>query len=180
MPGVIVPGSEHALGVEDNDGNQVYRYVVYREQADDVIKAARKKGVNCRVFDYDKQGWSADNIKRQELKEQLDIKTKQLNEIACSVFQQTFVSLMHLKVIRVYIDGVLRFGIPPRFYLGTLFPKAGSERNVLNEMTAILAEDSMKEMYGEKIDASEADDFWPFVCISLTSPAFLHSKEKQE
>jgi V-type H+-transporting ATPase subunit C len=31
MPGVIVPGSEHALGVEDNDGNQVYRYVVYRE-----------------------------------------------------------------------------------------------------------------------------------------------------
>lgn len=65
------------------------------------------------------------------MKEQLDIKTKQLNEIACSCFQATFVSLMHLKVIRAYVDGVLRFGIPPRFYMGTLFPKPGGERAVL-------------------------------------------------
>lgn len=82
---------------------------------------------------------------------------------------------MHLKVIRAYVDGVLRFGIPPKFYLGVLFPKAGGERQVLQDMTAALAEDSMKEMYGEKIDASETDDFWPFVCISLTSPQFLHN-----
>lgn len=118
-------------------------------------------------------------MKRTELKDQLDTKTKQLNEIACSVFQSTFVALMHLKVIRAYIDGVLRFGIPPRFYMGTVFPKTGGERSVLQEMTAVLAEESMREMYGEKIDASEADDFWPFVCISLTSPAFLHSRDKE-
>ena len=82
---------------------------------------------------------------------------------------------MHLKVIRAYIDGVLRFGIPPRFYLGVVMPKKGDENTILQEMTKVLAEENMKDFYGEKIDASEADDFWPFVCIKLTSPSFLHA-----
>ena len=163
--------------MDDKDMNQVHRFVVYRPQVDDVVKAMRKKGLVAKPFDYDKTKWADENAARQELTEQLEIKSKQLNEIAVSCFQQTFVSLMHLKVIRAYVDGVLRFGIPPKFYMGTLFPKPGAERHVLQELTSLLAEESMKEMYGEKIDASEADDFWPFVCISLSSPAFLHSKE---
>lgn len=82
---------------------------------------------------------------------------------------------MHLKVIRAYIDGVLRFGIPPRFYLGVVMPKKGDENSILQEMTKQLAEENMKDFYGEKIDTSEADDFWPFVCVKLTSPQFLFS-----
>ena len=80
---------------------------------------------------------------------------------------------MHLKVIRAYIDGVLRFGIAPRFMIGVVMPKKGSEKRILTEMTDALAEEDLKEMYGEKIDASEADDYWPFVCIGLTSPAHI-------
>lgn len=81
---------------------------------------------------------------------------------------------MHLKVIRAYIDGVLRFGIPPRFYIGVVIPGKGQERIVLQEMNNVLADENLKEMYGEKLDVQEADDYWAFVCINLTSPAFLH------
>lgn len=175
MPHVIVPNADFYLGLEDKDTNQIHRFVVYRPQAEDVIRAMRKRGVTAKLFDHNKQKWSDENAARQELQEKLDIQTKQLNEIAVSCFQSTFVALMHLKVIRAYVDGVLRFGIPPKFYMGTLFPKPGGERQLLQDMTASLADESMKEMYGEKIDASETDDFWPFVCISLTSPAFLHA-----
>jgi hypothetical protein len=54
MPFVIVPASDFFLGLEDSEGNQVHRVVVYREQVDDVIKAFRRKGVSSRPFDYDK------------------------------------------------------------------------------------------------------------------------------
>ena len=84
-----------------------------------------------------------------------------------------FSALMHLKVIRAYIDGVLRFGIEPKFMIGVVIPKKGCEKKILIEMTDTLAEEHLKEMYGEKIDASEVDDYWPFVCINLTSPNFL-------
>jgi len=85
---------------------------------------------------------------------------------------------MHLKVIRAYIDGVLRFGIPPKFFVGIVLPKKGAEKQVLQDMTKLLADQTMLEMYGEKIDANEADDYWPFVCVHLTSPNFLHAQKE--
>jgi hypothetical protein len=81
---------------------------------------------------------------------------------------------MHLKILRVFIDGVLRFGIPPNFYIGLVVPRKGEERKILQTMSDHLADAAFKDMYGEKIDASEADDYWPFVSIPLTSPNFLH------
>ena len=85
---------------------------------------------------------------------------------------------MHLKVVRAYIDGVLRYGIPPKFLIGVVIPKKGCEKSVLSDMSAAIADKEMAEMYGEKIDASEPDDFWPFVSISLTSPAHLHTQKE--
>jgi len=54
-------------------------------------------------------------------------------------------------------------------------PKKGVEKQILQDMTKTLADQNMLEMYGEKIDANEADDYWPFVCIHLTSPNFMHT-----
>ena len=42
-------------------------------------------------------------------------------------FSELFVILMHIKIMRAYIDGVLRFGIPPRFYLLPWCIQAGYE-----------------------------------------------------
>ena len=80
------------------------------------------------------------------------------------------VALMHLKVIRAYIEGVLRFGIEKKFMIGVVCPRKNTERLILTQMTEVLAEQDLREYYGEKMDANEADDYWPFVCIPLTSP----------
>lgn len=53
FPYVIVPGAVKELDVSDKDGNAVYRLVVYKAQADDVVKACRKQQVPARVFVYD-------------------------------------------------------------------------------------------------------------------------------
>lgn len=82
---------------------------------------------------------------------------------------------MHLKIIRVHIDGVLRFGVPASFYIGLVIPRRGEERKILQNMSDHLAEAEFRDMYGEKVDASETDDYWPFVNVPLTSPNFLHA-----
>lgn len=83
---------------------------------------------------------------------------------------------MHFKVIRSYIDGVLRFGIPPRFLMGVVMPAKGSEKRILTDMMNVLAEKGLEEMYGERNQAEQNDqeDFWPFVSIPLSSPAHIH------
>ena len=80
---------------------------------------------------------------------------------------------MHLKVMRAFIDGVLRFGIPPRFYIGIIQPSKGREKTILATMCNVFADPTMKDMYGSKEDANDAEDFFPFVMIQLTSPFFL-------
>lgn len=171
---VIAPDAFKPLGIEDKDGNAVYRIIVMKNSAEDVIKACRRKGVTARPFSYDKEKWQHDNEQRQLLKENLENKTTSIKTLATDSFQELFAALMHLKVIRAYIDGVLRFGVPPKFYLGVVFPGKGQERTVLHDMNQALVDETMKDMYGEKLDATEADDYWPFVCINLTSPLHLH------
>jgi len=83
---------------------------------------------------------------------------------------------MHFKVIRAYIDGVLRFGIPPRFFMGVVMPTKGNEKRILNDMMKCLAEPGLEDMYGERNQAEQNDseDFWPFVSIPLSAPLHIH------
>jgi len=49
---------------------------------------------------------------------------------------------MHFKVIRAYIEGVLRFGIPPKFWMGVICPRKGGneDKKLLKEISDILAD----------------------------------------
>jgi V-type H+-transporting ATPase subunit C len=88
-------------------------------------------------------------------------------------FSELFIALMHLKVMRTYVDGVLRFGIPPHFYMGIIKPVKGSEKKILEAMSTAFCDPTMSDMYGSKEDAMDTEDFFPFVLIQLTSPLFL-------
>ena len=81
---------------------------------------------------------------------------------------------MHLKVMRTYIDGVLRFGIPPKFYIGIAKPHKALEKRLQEALSDQFCDHAMKDMYGSKEDANDIEDFFPYVCISLTSPLFLN------
>lgn len=75
--------------------------------------------------------------------------------------------------MRAFIDGVLRFGIPPKFYIGVIKPGKGNEKVLLNKLNETFEDPTMKGMYGSKEDAMDTEDFFSFVSIPLTSPLFL-------
>jgi|Transcript_24933 hypothetical protein len=85
---------------------------------------------------------------------------------------------IHLKVIRAFIEGVLRYGIDKAFMIGLVCPKKNADKTILVEMADLLAEQGMREYYGEKMDTAEQDDYWPFVAIPLTSPLHVFSEQQ--
>jgi len=89
-------------------------------------------------------------------------------------FNELFQALLHLKIMRTYIDGVLRYGIPPKFYMGIMKPAKGQDKKIMDKMLKIFAEEHLMEMYGVKEDAQD-EDFFPYVCNQLTSPTFLNA-----
>lgn len=118
------------LDDKDKD-NQCIRLVAYKPQVEDVQKYLRKMGYSSRIFNYNHQKYTEDKKQRQILREQLAQKTSKLTSTAQECYQELFTALMHLKILRVFIDGVLRFGIPPTFYIGLVIPKKGEERKIL-------------------------------------------------
>ena len=71
--------------------------------------------------------------------------------------------------MRTYIDGVLRFGITPKFFLGIIKPNKGCEQKVRAALEDQFKEEHLKEMYGAKEDAND-EDFFPYIMNDLTSP----------
>jgi hypothetical protein len=60
---------------------------------------------------------------------------------------------MHLKIMKIFIDGVLRFGIPPNFFLGIVKPEKNADGKIMKNLLNVFAEDHLRDMYGEKTDA---------------------------
>lgn len=169
MPMGLAPKLK-AIGIEDRENNQVFQTIVYKPQLEDAIKACRKFGVQAKGFTYDRDAWDAEKRELINLQDNFENRRINLHQVSTDLFQDSMQALMHLKVIRAFIEGILRFGIERPQIVGLVCPRKGMERQILHQMNSCLAESHLKEMYGEKMDAQEQDDYWPFVCIPLTSP----------
>lgn len=87
-------------------------------------------------------------------------------------FGELFQALMHLKVMRVFIDGVLRFGIPPKFFLCVLKAEKDKDKKIMDNLSNYFAEEHLKDMYGEKTD-NQDEDFFPYIASKFDGPKFM-------
>jgi len=55
--------------------------------------------------------------------------------------------------MRTFIDGVLRFGIPPKFFMGIVSANKNCDAKIMAKLTDVFAEEHLKDMYGQKEDA---------------------------
>merc|ERR1712083_225763 len=121
----VVPGSaKHFASLDDKDGNSIWRVVVFKSAAEAFKKAAREKRWVVRDFEY-----SEDNYKKLKAhRESLDEQVKRNHELVKALYQaawsDTLVALMHIKAMRIFVESVLRFGMPPSFASFIVCPKS--------------------------------------------------------
>ena len=88
----------------------------------------------------------------QRLEKQLEKINDDIVKICQQNFSDMYRGLIHLKTMIVFIEGVLRFGIPPKFFMGVIQPKPKMEQKVFKNLEVQFAEEHLKEIYGEKQD----------------------------
>lgn len=67
-------------------------------------------------------------VKKEKLTDEVKNLKKELVQRAIFGFSELMNGLLHVKVIRAFIDGVLRFGIPPTFGIYIVHPNKGCEK----------------------------------------------------
>ena len=167
----IVPRSARDLELEDKDGARLIRVVVMEHSADSFIYKIKQSGFTARKFEYDEEKYQRDLEEAKVTEGKLNKLVGKLEKRCYYSFSELYVASVHLKVMRTYIDGVLRFGIPPKFLLTVVNAKPGNDRRILKQLTDQFAEGKMKDMYGTKEEIGDTEDFFPFVYvpISITS-----------
>ena len=164
----IVPRSARNLDVEDKDGNTIFRVVVMENSADSfLIKCKQRIGYTAKLFKYDEEGYQKDLEEAKVIEGKLNKLTGKLEKRCYYAFSELYVGAIHLKVMRAYIDGVLRFGIPPKFLLTVVHAKSGNDRKILKSLTDLYSDPKMKGMYGSKEEIGDVEDFFPFVYIPI-------------
>lgn len=126
-----VPKSARPLEIEDKDGNQLWTITVFTSQLNDYLKKGKDAGLYLRTFKYDYEAYKKELQLKTEYENKVNLLKSTLATKAMFGFSELLIALMHLKVMRAFIDGVLRFGIPPRFYIGLVQPVKGQEKAVL-------------------------------------------------
>jgi len=109
--------------------------------------------------------------KKDELNGTLKKRKKDLNRFCKTNYSEVFKAWIHLKAIRIYVESVLRFGLPARFRAVVLEPNKKNEkrlRKTLDDMYKDLLGqegDIMGELDSNAISLIGNDEFYAYVFL---------------
>jgi V-type H+-transporting ATPase subunit C len=130
------------------------------EFEDDFVKACREKRYVVRQFVFDPNQASSSAMQLEQLQVEVDGMRSGLTRWCKTHYGEAFVAWMHIKVIRVFVESVLRYGLPVDFtaVLYKTFP--GKEQDLITTLDKNLGSQESKEEEGGDDDEEYHDFVW--------------------
>uniref|UniRef100_A0A8C6NVE2 V-type proton ATPase subunit C n=1 Tax=Nothobranchius furzeri TaxID=105023 RepID=A0A8C6NVE2_NOTFU len=114
---VVVP----KLVFEDNESG-LFSVTLFRKAVDDFKHKARENKFTVRDFQYNEEEMKAD---KEEMARLSTDKKKQFGPLVRWLkvnFSEAFIAWIHIKALRVFVESVLRYGLPVNFQAMLLHP----------------------------------------------------------
>merc|ERR1719384_1588975 len=122
-----------------------------------------------RDFEYSEEAFKHVEGQRAKLEEDCKRHFDLVKALYKAAWSDTIVSWVHLKAMRIYVESVLRYGMPPRFSAFIVPPKPTALPVARKSLAAILGQGQPGAFGGDqKGDGDDDDDFYPYVSLSLT------------
>ncbi|KAF5382977.1 hypothetical protein D9757_006313 [Collybiopsis confluens] len=137
LSSMVVPRSSKSIASDDE--YTLFGVVIFRRVHDEFIQQCRENKFINRDFVYSDTDI---NKQRQEL-DMADVTERELwtelLHLSRTNFSESFQILVHLKVIRLFVESVLRYGLPAN-YLGIVIqPDPKSSKKIFNVLQAHLS-----------------------------------------
>lgn len=173
----VVPRSANKV-VADSE-YCLYGVVLFKTSVEKFKAACRDKRYTARDFVFDKDAISKSAEEELRLKDLVEEQQVTFTKWSETAFAETFIAMVHLKVLRAFAESVLRYGLPVNFDVALLLPKGRSEsrlRSSLNEMFGHLGGSWAAAAEAESEDVANIPgitgdkDFYPYVFFELPLP----------
>ncbi|XP_045631984.1 V-type proton ATPase subunit C 2 isoform X3 [Ursus americanus] len=129
---MVVPRSTKLIA-EDNEGG-LFTVTLFRKVIEDFKTKAKENKFTVREFYYDEKEIKRE---REEMSRLLSDKKQQYGPLLRWLkvnFSEAFVAWIHLKALRVFVESVLRYGLPVNFQAVLLQPHKKSSTKRLREV----------------------------------------------
>ncbi|KAM4042245.1 V-type proton ATPase subunit C 2 isoform 1-T3 [Anomaloglossus baeobatrachus] len=176
---MVVPRSTKMIA-EDTEGG-LFTVTLFRKVIDEFKAKARENRFIVREFNFNEKELQSE--KNEIIKLEAD-KKQQYGPLLRWLkvnFSEAFIAWIHIKALRVFVESVLRYGLPVNFQAVILQPNKKSMkrlRDVLNAIFRHLDEAAAANMKDVNMDIPglqlNNQDYYPYVCfnIDLTSLNF--------
>lgn len=157
----VVPRSAKLLKKEEDFS--LFRVIICSYDMDAIISRYREQGWTVRQFEYNKA--EKDNTETEILRlsiQEDDIK-KKLMCFCSAEYGEAFVGWMHLKVVRLFVESVLRYGLPSTYMICVINPHLGRDDAVRGQLQTLF-----KDLPSSSFTDREEDaEFFSYVSVSL-------------
>lgn len=170
---MVVPETAyHFKGMDDKDGNALYRVVVFRSGAEAFKKECRAKRFIARDFEYSQDGYSKLVTQREELDAAVQRMHRLVRELSQQAWSDVMVAWVHVKVMRVFVEAVLRYGMSKPIAAFLVAPKPGTApvaRKVLQEVLGTKgAKVGFSQAKMAEAAAEDGEEYYPYISFSFT------------
>jgi V-type H+-transporting ATPase subunit C len=124
----VVPRSSTLL-MEDGD-YALYTVTLFRRVVDAFKSAAREKAFQVRELKYDEEAIQAKASERANLKTEVEERRAAIYEWCQTSFGEVFSAWVHICAIRLFVESILRYGLPPSFQASVMKPHKNCEKKV--------------------------------------------------
>lgn len=116
----VVPRSSRHI-TEDND-YVMMSVVLFKRVVDEFKAAARTKGYQVREYVAPAEGVEQGTAQLDTLKRDVDARKGSLETWCRTAFGEAFVAWIHIVTVRLFVEAILRYGLPPQFQAAVMAP----------------------------------------------------------
>ncbi|ORY05996.1 ATPase, V1 complex, subunit C [Basidiobolus meristosporus CBS 931.73] len=177
---MVVPRSSSKIA-EDNDYG-LFSVSVFKRVVNDFSLKCREEKFIVREFEYNEEQLEEDKREYEETEASEREQWKSLLQWCKTSFGEVFSAWIHIKVLRVFVESVLRYGLPLDYSSAMIKPKAKGDskiRDLLIKRYASLGGSFGQEDHNDHMDEYQGlidKDYTPFVLFNI--PWTVFDKEK--
>jgi V-type H+-transporting ATPase subunit C len=167
---VVPMSAKRFAAFDDKDGNMLWRVVCFKSSTEAFKKTCRDKRWLVRDFVYDADAYHKLTVQREQLGKQTKTHLELVKGLYQAAWSDSVVAWMHVKAARLFVESVLRFGMPPSFASFAVSPsanKVAAARKALADLFPARADAMATRQAGGRADDDD-EDFFPYVSLSLT------------
>lgn len=175
MATYVVPKSAKLLSEDSEYG--LYTCIIFKKSLEEFKASAREKRLTLREFTFDAGALEAERVKKESDTAEFERMKGMLSKWCGINYAECYMMMLHLKVVRVFVESVLRYGLTtsystvgmvPNFKAYVLQPKKGMTEKLRKELATMYGgPGNMGAEEEEMVVPGAQGEFYPYVYTSI-------------